>query len=271
MDVFENVAFPLRMGQGERCGAAEIKKRVTRTLETMGLANLSNRSAAQLSGGQQQRLALARALVAEPRLLLLDEPLSNLDAALREKMRIELRRLQKEVGVTTIYVTHDQAEALALSDRIAVMQDGRIAQIGTPHQIYHQPDSAFVATFVGRSNLLRGRLLERDPQGEAIRIATGLGPVLCKSPYAAKGEPSAVLIRPEHVVLAAVGTNGQTFNRFRGRVSQVAFLGETIECIVCVGDTEIVARSMAARYDGSEFVDVIFPPEKALAIDAGPA
>ena len=271
MDVFENVAFPLRRGRGERCGAAEIRKRVTRTLETMGLAGLSNRSAAQLSGGQQQRLALARALVAEPRLLLLDEPLSNLDAALREKMRIELRRLQKEVGVTTIYVTHDQSEALALSDRIAVMQDGRIAQIGTPHQIYHQPDSAFVATFVGRSNLLRGRLLERDPQSEGIRIATALGPVLCKAPYAAKGEPSAVLVRPEHVVLAAVEAEGQTLNRFRGRVSQVAFLGEAIECIVRVGDIEIVARSMAGRYDGSEFVDVIFPPERALAIDAGQA
>ena len=108
-----------------------------RTLETMGLAAFAPRSAAQLSGGQQQRLALARALVAEPRLLLLDEPLSNLDALLREQMRSELRRLQKEVGVTAVYVTHDQSEALALSDRIAVMHNGRIAQIGTPHQIYH--------------------------------------------------------------------------------------------------------------------------------------
>jgi ABC-type Fe3+/spermidine/putrescine transport system ATPase subunit len=133
-----------------------------RTLETMGLAEFAPRSAAQLSGGQQQRLALARALVAEPSLLLLDEPLSNLDALLREQMRSELRRLQKEVGVTAVYVTHDQSEALALSDRIAIMHNGRIMQIGTPHQIYHQPRNAFVATFVGRSNLFRGDLLERN-------------------------------------------------------------------------------------------------------------
>ena len=139
-------------------------QRVMRTLETMGLAAFADRSAAQLSGGQQQRLALARALVAEPRLLLLDEPLSNLDAQLREQMRIELRRLQKEVGVTAVYVTHDQSEALALSDRIAVMHKGRIVQIGTPHQIYQQPGNVFVATFVGRSNLLRGALLEYDAQ-----------------------------------------------------------------------------------------------------------
>ena len=153
-----------------------------RTLETMGLAAFADRSAAQLSGGQQQRLALARALVAEPRLLLLDEPLSNLDALLREQMRTELRRLQKEVGVTAVYVTHDQSEALALSDRIAVMHNGRIVQIGTPHQIYQQPSNAFVATFVGRSNLLRGALLEYDAQDRSARIATALGPVLCKAP-----------------------------------------------------------------------------------------
>jgi iron(III) transport system ATP-binding protein len=149
-----------------------------RTLETMGLAALAARSAAQLSGGQQQRLALARALVGEPRLLLLDEPLSNLDALLREQMRSELRRLQKEVGVTAIYVTHDQSEALALSDRIAIMHNGAIVEIGAPRQIYDQPRNAFVATFVGRSNLLRGKLLGRDDK--AVKIATVLGPVLCK-------------------------------------------------------------------------------------------
>jgi iron(III) transport system ATP-binding protein len=270
MSVFDNAAFPLRMVE-RRAGEAEIRKRVMRTLDTMRLAVFADRSAALLSGGQQQRLALARALVAEPRLLLLDEPLSNLDALLREQMRSELRRLQKEVGVTTIYVTHDQSEALALSDRIAVMQDGRIVQIGTPHQIYEQPSNAFVATFVGRSNLLRGQLVERNPQSETIRIATMLGPVLCKAPGAGKGKPSAVLIRPEHVVLTDVGSDGQAFNRFRGRVSQVAFLGEVVECVVRVGDVEIVARSMVGRYNGSEFVDVIFPPEKALAIDAGQA
>ena len=185
------------------------------------------RSAAQLSGGQQQRLALARALVAEPRLLLLDEPLSNLDALLREQMRSELRRLQKEVGVTAVYVTHDQSEALALSDRIAVMHNGRIVQIGTPHQIYHQPRNAFVATFVGRSNLLRGELAGTTRKTDSARIATALGLVLCNASNDAGGlPPAAALIRPEHVVLTAaagpaeLGRQSISRPRLSGRVSR---------------------------------------------------
>ncbi len=267
MSVFDNTAFPLRMSRGKRWSNTEIRQRVTHTLETMGLAAFADRSAAQLSGGQQQRLALARALVAEPRLLLLDEPLSNLDALLREQMRSELRRLQKDVGVTAVYVTHDQSEALALSDRIAVMHNGRIAQIGTPQQIYHQPGNAFVATFVGRSNLLRGALLERDKDGNA-RIATALGPVLCRAPTVTTGlAPGAALIRPEHIVLTAIaGTGDASLNRFRGRVSQVAFLGEATECVVQVGNVEILVRGPAGQYGGSEAVDVFFPPERTLAI-----
>jgi iron(III) transport system ATP-binding protein len=268
MSVFDNTAFPLRMVSGKRWGDADIRRLTMRTLETMGLAEFAPRSAAQLSGGQQQRLALARALVAEPSLLLLDEPLSNLDALLREQMRSELRRLQKEVGVTAVYVTHDQSEALALSDRIAIMHNGRIVQIGTPHQIYHQPCNAFVATFVGRSNLFRGELLERN-NGRA-RIATALGPVLCEAPNDAAGAaPAAALIRPEHVVLtAAAGPFDPTGNRFRGRVFQVAFLGDATEYVVQVGKVEILVRSIAGQYDGSEEVDVYLPPEKVLAIAA---
>jgi iron(III) transport system ATP-binding protein len=266
MSVFDNTAFPLRMLPGRRWGDAEIWRLAMRTLETVGLAEFAPRSAAQLSGGQQQRLALARALVAEPSLLLLDEPLSNLDALLREQMRSELRRLQKEVGVTAVYVTHDQSEALALSDRIAIMHNGRIAQIGTPHQIYHQPRNAFVATFVGRSNLFRGKLLERN-NGHA-RIATALGPVLCQAPNDAGGPPPvAALIRPEHVVLtAAAGATG--INRFCGRIFQVAFLGEATEYVVRVGKVEILVRSVAGQYDGSGEVDVNLPPERMLAIAA---
>lgn len=268
MTVFDNAAFPLRMLPGKRWNGADIQQRVMRTLETMGLASFASRSAAQLSGGQQQRLALARALIAEPRLLLLDEPLSNLDALLREQMRSELRRLQKEVGVTAVYVTHDQSEALALSDRIAVMQNGQIAQIGAPRQIYHQPSNAFVATFVGRSNLLRGTLLELDRHDGSARIATALGTVLCKAPNEAGGPPpGAALIRPEHVVFAAASKRGNSvFNQFRGRISQVAFLGEATECMVQIGGVEIVVRSITGQYDGPEVVDVFFPPEKTLAI-----
>jgi iron(III) transport system ATP-binding protein len=270
MSVFENTAFPLRMSRGKRWSGAELQQQVMRTLETMGLAAFADRSAAQLSGGQQQRLALARALVGEPRLLLLDEPLSNLDALLREQMRSELRRLQKDLGVTAVYVTHDQSEALALSDRIAVMHNGRIAQIGTPRQIYHQPSNEFVATFVGRSNLLRGTLLERDTRDGSARIATALGPVLCKAPNAAaESEPGAALIRPEYVVLASAGSGGAGANRFRGRITQVAFLGEATECVVQVGDVDIFVRIIAGQYDGSEDVDVFFPPERMLAIAVG--
>jgi iron(III) transport system ATP-binding protein len=268
MSVFDNTAFPLRMQPGKRWGDADIRGLAMRTLETMGLAEFASRSAAQLSGGQQQRLALARALVAEPSLLLLDEPLSNLDALLREQMRSELRRLQKDVGVTAVYVTHDQSEALALSDRIAVMHNGRIAQIGTPHQIYHQPRNAFVATFVGRSNLLRGKLIDRNAQNSGARIETALGPVLCEAPNDAGGTaPAAALIRPEHVVLtAATGAPSSAINRFRGRVFQVAFLGEATEYVVQVGKVEILVRSIAGQYDGSEDVEVYFPPDKVLAI-----
>ena len=269
MSVFDNTAFPLRMLLGKRWGDADIRRLAMRTLETVGLAEFAPRSAAQLSGGQQQRLALARALVAEPSLLLLDEPLSNLDALLREQMRSELRRLQKEVGVTAVYVTHDQSEALALSDRIAIMHNGRIAQIGTPHQIYHQPRNAFVATFVGRSNLFRGELLEHK-QNRSARIGTALGPVLCEAPNDAAGAaPAAALIRPEHVVLTAATEPGDTtINRFRGRVCQVAFLGEATQYVVQVGNIEILVRRIAGQYDGSEDVDVYFPPEKMLAIAA---
>jgi iron(III) transport system ATP-binding protein len=267
MSVFDNTAFPLRMLPGKRWGDADIRRLAMRTLETVGLAEFSPRSAAQLSGGQQQRLALARALVAEPSLILLDEPLSNLDALLREQMRSELRRLQKEVGVTAVYVTHDQSEALALSDRVAIMHNGRIAQIGTPHQIYHQPRNAFVATFVGRSNLFRGEPLEWS-NGHA-RIATALGPVLCDAPNdPGRTALAAALIRPEHVVLTAAVGQGDSVNRFRGRVRQVAFLGEATEYVVQVGKVEILVRSMAGQYDGSEDVDVYFPPEKTLAIAA---
>jgi len=273
MTVFENAAFPLRMSRTRRWREVEIGERVARTLDIMGLAAFASRSAAQLSGGQQQRLALARALVAEPRLLLLDEPLSNLDALLREQMRLELRRLQKDVGIAAVYVTHDQSEALALSDRIAVMRDGAIVQIGTPRQIYYQPANEFVATFIGRSNLLRGHFTQGVAPQARAPMQTPLGPLLCECPSGAvAGEPVAALIRPEHVVLTAVGraSDPAAPNRFRGRIAHVAFLGETTECLVQVGDgVEIVVYSAAGEYTLSDRVDVFFPPERTLALASG--
>jgi iron(III) transport system ATP-binding protein len=271
MTVFENVAFPLRMSRIRRYDGREISTRVARTLETMGLGPFSERSAAQLSGGQQQRLALARALVAEPRLLLLDEPLSNLDALLREQMRSELRRLQKEVGVTAVYVTHDQSEALALSDRLAVMRDARIVQIGTPRQIYYAPTNEFVATFIGRSNLLRGTVMQDvAPQQRAV-VETPIGAVECHFPAGAKATQAvAVLIRPEHVLLAsgdpAAGT-ALPANHFRGHVTSVVFLGEMMEYLVQVNDrAQIIVRRPADDDIGADAVTVSFPVHHALGL-----
>src|SRR5437016_7159035 len=159
MTVAENVAFPFTVARGRRYSRAEIEDAVRRALAIVDLDGFESRSATRLSGGQQQRVALARAVVHEPRLLLLDEPLSNLDAQLRDEMRSELKRLQSKIGITTVYVTHDQSEALALSDRIAVIDRGHITQIGSPQDIYFRPLNAFVARFVGATNLLTGRLI----------------------------------------------------------------------------------------------------------------
>src|ERR687885_785728 len=163
MSVFENVAFPLRVARG--IPGADIKRRVEEALATVQLAGYEGRMATQLSGGQQQRLALARALVRQPRVLLLDEPLSNLDAKLREHMRTEVRELQRALGITTLYVTHDQAEALSMSNRIAVMERGRIMQEGTPREIYQRPATRFVADFVGNANFLEATVLGRNELG----------------------------------------------------------------------------------------------------------
>src|SRR5262245_40566541 len=160
MTVFENVAFPLRVARERKYSAAEVKEKVTRALDMVRMAGFETRPATQLSGGQQQRLAVARGLVREPKILLLDEPLSNLDAKLREQMRVELKRLQKQLGITTVYVTHDQSEALALSDEIAVFNAGRIVQRGTPHEIYRKPRTQFVADFIGSANFLTGTVKE---------------------------------------------------------------------------------------------------------------
>src|SRR6266436_6434937 len=168
MTVAENVAFPFTVSKQRRYSRAEIEEGVRRSLAIVDLDGFQERPSTRLSGGQQQRVALARAIVHEPRLLLLDEPLSNLDAQLRDDMRGELKRLQSKIGITTVYVTHDQSEALALSDRLAVIDRGRITQIGSPQEIYFRPANPFVARFVGATNLLPGRLLGlADGKGRA--------------------------------------------------------------------------------------------------------
>jgi iron(III) transport system ATP-binding protein len=247
MTVFQNVAYPLKV---RRVGRQEIETRVMQALELVGLAGLEHRPAPNLSGGQQQRVALARALVFQPSLLLLDEPLSNLDAKLRGNMRIELKRLQEKTGITTIYVTHDQAESMALSDRIIVMNAGRIEQIGAPRSLYEQPSTRFVAEFVGSTNMIPARVTElRAAAGECV-VATSAGEsVTCLRPVGQPceiGEAVGLLIRPERVRLRPlVAGNGEYRdggdNQWRGSVEMAIYYGDRREYIVRVGHQQLQA------------------------------
>ena len=240
MTVFENAAFPLQVGR-RRLSTQEIRDRVMRVLATVDMDALADRPATNLSGGQQQRLALARALVMGPQLLLLDEPMSNLDAKLRERMRFELKRIQRETGVTTVYVTHDQTEALALSHEIAVMNEGRIIQVGSPREIYENPRSRFVADFIGRTNLLEARVVSADGAGNC-RVATVLGELHAQSTDSLRaGDTVALSVRPEDIELFEQRPQGP--NVSSGTVSAKVFLGDTVDFQVSVGATLLLARA----------------------------
>jgi iron(III) transport system ATP-binding protein len=233
LSVFENVAFPLRVRKN-RMPKSEIARRVGDALELVGLGGLDKRKPSQMSGGQQQRLSLARAIVHEPRCLLFDEPLSNLDAKLRERMRAELASIQRTLGFTALYVTHDQAEALSLSDEIAVMHQGQIVQQGPPREIYFHPSSQRVAEFVGSTNVVPGRLLESA--GSAPRVEASVGVLVCAptrgwSPAA--GSQVLVGIRPEDIELVgADAAGGADLNVLEGEVTAVAFGGPATEVTV---------------------------------------
>jgi iron(III) transport system ATP-binding protein len=240
MSVFENAAFPLQVGR-RRHSTADIRAKVMRVLGIVAMDHLADRPATNLSGGQQQRLALARALVMEPQLLLLDEPMSNLDAKLRERMRFELKKIQRDTGVTTVYVTHDQTEALALSHEIAVMNEGRIIQIGTPREIYERPRSRFVADFIGRTNLLEASVVAADGPG-SYRVSTALGELRASSADGLRpGEAVALSIRPEDIELSESRPDGS--NVCSGTVSAKVFLGDTVDFQVAVGDQLVLATA----------------------------
>ncbi len=258
MTVFQNVAFPLE-AMKPRPSKAEIKRAVEEALALVGLEGLGSRPAPQLSGGQQQRLALARALVRRPRLLLLDEPLSNLDAKLRERMRIELRELQRELGITTVYVTHDQAEALFLSHRVAVMQDGRIVQEGSPREIYREPASGFAADFVGSATFIAGDVVEGG-------IGALGGVVHCSLPSdLRRGEKGLLVLRPENVVVRAQPEHRR--NEFAGKLEIAAFLGDHLDCIVSTADVLVRARAHPSlQLRRGQDVWVEFPVEHCVAM-----
>jgi len=238
MSVFDNVAFPLRYGEN-KVPKSEVRGKVSKALTLVRLAGLEARPAPQLSGGQQQRLALARALVREPNVLLLDEPLSNLDAKLREDMRIELREIIHRLGITTLYVTHDQLEALAMSDRVGVMSNGELSQVATPKEIYKTPNNEFVASFIGSTNLIKGTVEKVASNQETGDIKTELGVFSCRLPKGiAKDDMIIISARPEDLV-ATNKQPSQRENVLEGKVVTNVFCGDFIDCRVMVNRTPI--------------------------------
>jgi iron(III) transport system ATP-binding protein len=246
MNVFKNVAFPLRVAK-PRPPKAEIERKVMAALARVQLDHLAGRDATKLSGGQQQRLALARALVREPKLLLLDEPLSNLDAKLREQMRFELKKLQRDLGITSLYVTHDQFEALALSNYIAVMRDGQIQQIGTPREIYEAPANQFVASFIGSTNFIPGEIVSAPAgAGGSYQVKTALGTIRCGAGQPDDGVKDVlVAVRPENIFIHAEARNSDDDgeNLFEGEVVNWIYLGEFTDVEVRIEDKEIRVRA----------------------------
>ncbi len=224
MSVFENVAYGLKL---RKCSAEEIRRRVTESLTLVGLENLADRAPGRLSGGQQQRVALARSLIVEPGVLLLDEPLSNLDALLREQMRVEIRKIQKNLGITAVYVTHDRVEAMSLSDRIVVMHQGRIVQSGTPFDIYQDPVSPFVAGFVGKAAFFDGEVRGKDSEGCAVEVRGKSFRIPRFSEKLDSGDPCLLMCRPESMEILEPGEG-----ILDGVVTTNIYLGHSMETFV---------------------------------------
>ena len=225
-NIFDNVAYGLKLRKLDK---ATIQEKVTRILKLVGLEGMEERMTNQLSGGQQQRVALARALVLEPGVLLFDEPLSNLDAKLRVTMRTEIRRIQQEAGITAIYVTHDQSEAMALSDQIIIMEKGVVAQIGTPQEIYYHPASEFVADFIGEANFLKGKLSDKNGDCGSVTVEGHMVPVVGVSEQPV-GKDCTLVLRPESAILADSGV-------LPCKVIVSCFMGSYQNYHVMVGDT----------------------------------
>ena len=240
MSVGENVAFGLRM---RGVPQADIERRVAAALALVKMEGFHDRRPSQLSGGQQQRVALARALVTEPTVLLLDEPLGALDAKLRAAMQLELRELQRRLGITTIFVTHDQEEAMTLSDRIAVMNQGRVEQVGTPVEIYHRPQTLFVCEFIGRINRLPGTWLGSDGASGRVRVP-GVGPPIAVPPEPphSTGAEVVVMVRPERLTLLPPGAPAAAdANTLDGRIAEAIFTGDRVSVFVdCAGQSLVV-------------------------------
>ncbi|MES2977825.1 MAG: ABC transporter ATP-binding protein [Pseudomonadota bacterium] len=267
MNVFDNAAFPLRVGK-RKYSRQEIDEKVTRVLTVVGLESFAGRDATMLSGGQQQRLALARALAMEPKLLLLDEPLSNLDAKLRERMRFEIKRLQRELGLTTVYVTHDQGEALALSHEIAVMSEGRIVQIGSPRVIYERPASQFVADFVGLTNFVDAVVEQPENTDGLYLVTSAIGPIsVFSNETLARGDKVLISIRPENIELSETPLQGS--NAVQAKVDLKVFLGEYTDFQIKIGERSLLARAHPSlETPVGQMLYTRMNPQKCISIKA---
>ncbi|MHC1726055.1 MAG: ABC transporter ATP-binding protein [Syntrophobacteraceae bacterium] len=271
MTIFDNVAYGLKLKKVTR---KDIGERVAHTFSMVNLAGLEQRYPGQLSGGQQQRVALARALVLNPDVLLLDEPLSNLDAKIRLQVRAEIRKLQKELAITTVYVTHDQEEALTLSDRIAVINQGKIQQLGTPWDLYERPANAFVADFIGINNLIPGHIHEKVEPGGRVRVQTDVGIFLSECDAGLdKGDKCMVCVRPETASIGGIETLPENINAFCGSVNFASFIGNTIRYDVELGNGAIFRVDIQnprnhKLYAIGDKVQVVFSEKTTLAIPA---
>ncbi|MER9443123.1 ABC transporter ATP-binding protein [Mesorhizobium sp. M0340] len=263
-NVFDNVAFGLKYRNVPK---PEIVRRVKKALDMVRLPGSETKLPSQLSGGQQQRIALARAIVFEPEVLLLDEPLSALDANMREDMRVEIKKIQRETGITAIFVTHDQEEALSMSDHIVVMNAGLIEQIGSPAQVYDQPATAFVANFLGKANMLPGSVTVMDGKMATIALASG-HVVKAAAPKAlATGSAVTVVVRPQKLTVGTVGAA----NRLAGRIVSTSYLGGNAVYEIDIGAGTLVRAN--TLIDGQplregEMVDVCFDPLSCVLLDA---
>ncbi|HTU02752.1 MAG TPA: ABC transporter ATP-binding protein, partial [Candidatus Sulfotelmatobacter sp.] len=266
MNVFDNVAFGPRI---RRLGAQEVTRRVEQALGLVRLEGFASRPIRQLSGGQQQRVAIARALAVDPVVLLMDEPLSNLDAQLRRQMRVELRRLQRQVGITTIFVTHDQEEALTLSDRMVLMNRGLIEQVGTPVELYRKPRTPFVAQFLGHPNFLFGEVAERRGTETAVRVGEQVVWATCEDGLE-RGAAVTVVLRAESATLHKAPPPGRV-NVLAGRIAYTVYLGTSAEYEVLFADggrlrvVEQIASGIPSFADG-EAVVVSWAPEDTIVL-----
>lgn len=262
LSVRENIVFGLR---ARHVDGPVMQKRYEWVQQLLSLQGLGDRYPFELSGGQQQRVSLARALVTEPEVLLLDEPLSNLDAPLRAAMRLELRRIQRETGITFVYVTHDQEEALSMGDSLLVMRDGEIVQAGTPRQIYEEPASAFVASFIGRSNIIRGRVTARDGKLATIEVP-GAGNIVARSGDGlAVGNDVAIAIRKERVRLGDEGPNA-----LEAQVEDLIYYGSELELLLTLGGGQPIEGRLSATTASppspGDRIRIAFRPDDALAL-----